>query len=103
MPHFAANAFRAIRIVRGGHRLSECGTGLAFLQSPDTFNAKCQTERHLYGGGMTGAAAGTTRLQRAEGRGHLAAKVQGGRTRIHELYQEGAAKIRLPDTFNASM
>ncbi len=35
---------------------------------------------------------------------HLAAKVQDGRTRIRaELYQEGAAKIRLPDTFDASM
>jgi urease accessory protein len=30
-------------------------------------------------------------------------KALGGRTRIRELYQEGAAKIRLPDTFNASM
>lgn len=44
-----------------------------------------------------------TRPQRAEGRGHLAAKLLGGRTRIRELYQEGAAKIRLPDTFDASM
>ncbi|MGZ2500018.1 urease accessory protein [Rhizobium beringeri] len=51
---------------------------------------------------MTIAAAGT-RLQRAEGRGHLAAKLFDGRTRIRELYQEGAAKIRLPDTFDASM
>ncbi|MFF0922018.1 urease accessory protein UreD [Rhizobium leguminosarum] len=51
---------------------------------------------------MTIAAAGT-RPQRAEGRGHLAAKLFAGRTRIRELYQEGAAKIRLPDTFDASM
>ncbi|KQV83742.1 urease accessory protein UreD [Rhizobium sp. Root1220] len=51
---------------------------------------------------MTNAAA-TTRPQRAEGQGHLAAKFLGGRTRIRELYQEGAAKIRLPDTFDASM
>jgi urease accessory protein len=51
---------------------------------------------------MTNAAQ-ATRPQRAEGRGHLAAKALGGRTRIRELYQEGAAKIRLPDTFNASM
>ncbi|WP_105008227.1 urease accessory protein UreD [Rhizobium leguminosarum] len=51
---------------------------------------------------MTIAAAGT-RPQRAEGRGHLAAKLFDGRTRIRELYQEGAAKIRLPDTFDASM
>ncbi|MBY5416678.1 urease accessory protein UreD [Rhizobium johnstonii] len=51
---------------------------------------------------MTIAAAGT-RPQRAEGHGHLAAKLFDGRTRIRELYQEGAAKIRLPDTFDASM
>ncbi|WP_454850669.1 urease accessory protein UreD [Rhizobium binxianense] len=51
---------------------------------------------------MTIAAAGT-RPQRAEGRGHLAAKAFAGRTRIRELYQDGAAKIRLPDTFDASM
>ncbi|MBB2693614.1 UNVERIFIED_ORG: urease accessory protein [Rhizobium esperanzae] len=51
---------------------------------------------------MTIAAAGT-RPQRAEGRGYLAAKLLDGRTRLRELYQEGAAKIRLPDTFDASM
>ncbi|MBX5219300.1 urease accessory protein UreD [Rhizobium sp. NLR8a] len=51
---------------------------------------------------MTIAAAGT-RPQRAEGRGHLAARLLDGRTRIRELYQEGAAKIRLPDTFDTSM
>ncbi|QND42843.1 urease accessory protein UreD [Rhizobium leguminosarum bv. viciae] len=51
---------------------------------------------------MTTVAA-STRPQRAEGRGHLAAKLFDGRTRIRELYQEGAAKIRLPDTFDASM
>lgn len=48
-------------------------------------------------------AAASTRPQRAEGRGHLAAKALDGRTRLRELYQEGAAKIRLPDTFDASM
>ncbi|MBB2711552.1 urease accessory protein UreD [Rhizobium sophoriradicis] len=47
--------------------------------------------------------ATATRPQRAEGRGHLAAKLLDGRTRLRELYQEGAAKIRLPDTFDASM
>ncbi|CDM58848.1 MULTISPECIES: urease accessory protein UreD [Rhizobium] len=51
---------------------------------------------------MTNAAA-ATRPQRAEGRGHLAAKALDGRTRLRELYQEGAAKIRLPDTFDSSM
>jgi urease accessory protein len=49
------------------------------------------------------AAAASTRPQRAEGRGHLAAKALGGRTRLAELFQEGAAKIRLPDTFDHSM
>ncbi|SEH75860.1 urease accessory protein [Rhizobium tibeticum] len=56
----------------------------------------------LEGDGMTNAAA-ATRPQRAEGRGHLAAKALDGRTRLRELYQEGAAKIRLPDTFDSSM
>ena len=41
--------------------------------------------------------------QRAWGKGRLAAKSQGGRTRVAELYQEGCAKIRLPKTFDASM
>jgi urease accessory protein len=49
------------------------------------------------------AAAASTRPQRAEGRGHLAAKALGGRTRLCELFQEGAAKIRLPETFDDSM
>ncbi|MGG6897488.1 MULTISPECIES: urease accessory protein UreD [Rhizobium] len=44
-----------------------------------------------------------TKPQRARGRGHLAAKSLGGRTRLAELFQEGAAKIRLPDTFDNSM
>jgi urease accessory protein len=59
--------------------------------------------RRLFAGdGMTSAAA-TTRPQRAEGRGHLAASMLDGRTRLREFYQEGAAKIRLPQTFDASM
>ncbi|WP_132518688.1 urease accessory protein UreD [Rhizobium sp. BK376] len=49
------------------------------------------------------AAAVSTRPQRAEGYGHLAAKALNGRTRLAELFQEGAAKIRLPDTFDHSM
>src|SRR6187402_1785151 len=51
---------------------------------------------------MTTVTAGT-RPQRAEGRGHLAAKWLEGRTRLAEFFQEGAAKIRLPDTFDSSM
>ncbi|WP_337267691.1 urease accessory protein UreD [Oryzifoliimicrobium ureilyticus] len=45
----------------------------------------------------------STRPQRAEGRGHLAVKARDGQSRIDELYQEGAAKIRLPATFDGSM
>lgn len=51
---------------------------------------------------MTVAVA-STRPQRAEGRGYLTAKAAGGRTRLAEFFQEGAAKIRLPHTFDASM
>ncbi|THV21385.1 urease accessory protein UreD [Peteryoungia ipomoeae] len=39
------------------------------------------------------------RQQRARGIGRLVTKSLGGRTRIAELYQEGAAKIRLPQSF----
>lgn len=49
------------------------------------------------------AALASTRPQRAEGRGHVTAKALDGRTRLAELFQDGAAKIRLPDTFNGSM
>lgn len=40
-----------------------------------------------------------TRQQRARGIGRLVTKSLGGRTRIAELFQEGAAKIRLPESF----
>ena len=41
--------------------------------------------------------------QRAWGKGRLVAKPFAGRTRLAEFYQEGCAKIRLPDTFDATM
>ncbi len=41
--------------------------------------------------------------QRAWGRGRLVAKPFAGRTRIAELYQEGCAKIRLPQSFDGAM
>lgn len=41
--------------------------------------------------------------QRAWGKGRLAAKPFAGRTRLAEFYQEGCAKIRLPDTFDTTM
>ncbi len=41
--------------------------------------------------------------QRAWGKGRLVAKPFAGRTRIAELYQEGCAKIRLPESFDGKM
>lgn len=41
--------------------------------------------------------------QRARGKGRLVTKLFDGRTRLAELYQEGSAKIRLPDTFSPEM
>lgn len=41
--------------------------------------------------------------QRARGRGAIVAKALDGRSRIAELFQEGAAKIRLPKTFTEEM
>lgn len=41
--------------------------------------------------------------QRARGTGRLTAKWLDGRTRLAELYQEGCAKIRLPETFSGEM
>ena len=44
-----------------------------------------------------------TRQQRARGVGRLVTKSLSGRTRIAELYQEGAAKIRLPESFTGEL
>jgi urease accessory protein len=41
--------------------------------------------------------------QRARGAGRLVTKAFGDRTRLAELYQEGCAKIRLPETFLPQM
>ncbi|MDE1157915.1 MAG: urease accessory protein UreD [Neorhizobium sp.] len=41
--------------------------------------------------------------QRARGTGRLVTKAFGGRTRLDEFYQEGCAKIRLPETFSPEM
>lgn len=41
--------------------------------------------------------------QRARGRGEIGAKRVEGRSRIDVLFQEGAAKIRLPETFSEEM
>ena len=43
------------------------------------------------------------RLQRARGEGRVETQLLDGRTRLHALYQEGAAKIRLPHTHDASL
>jgi len=49
------------------------------------------------------AEAAVVAPQRAWGKGRLVAKPFAGRTRLAEFYQEGCAKIRLPDTFDATM
>ncbi len=49
------------------------------------------------------AIAETPRLQRAQGEGHISTQLLDGRTRLRALYQEGAAKIRLPHTHDASL
>lgn len=41
--------------------------------------------------------------QRARGKGRLVTKLSVGRTRLDEFYQEGCAKIRLPETFSPDM
>jgi urease accessory protein len=41
--------------------------------------------------------------QRARGAGRLVTKAFGGWTRLAEFYQEGCAKIRLPETFSPEM
>jgi urease accessory protein len=43
------------------------------------------------------------RLQRARGEGRIATQLLDGRTRLKTFYQEGAAKIRLPHTHDASL
>ena len=42
-------------------------------------------------------------MQRARGTGRVTTSVRDGITRIAELYQEGAAKIRLPNTHDNSL
>ncbi|MDO9415017.1 urease accessory protein UreD [Pararhizobium sp.] len=48
-------------------------------------------------------AAENQRPQRANGRGRLVTKPLDGRTRLSELYQEGCAKIRMPESFTPAM
>ncbi|KXG86273.1 urease accessory protein UreD [Agrobacterium bohemicum] len=43
------------------------------------------------------------RPQRARGRGRIVTKALNGRSRLDQLFQEGCAKIRLPDTFSNEM
>jgi urease accessory protein len=49
------------------------------------------------------ASAAAILPQRARGSGWLKAKRQGGRTRLDTFYQEGCAKVRLPETFDGTM
>ena len=46
----------------------------------------------------TGVQESVVRMQRTSGTGRLAVRSLDGRTRLGRLYQEGAAKIRLPKT-----
>ena len=48
-------------------------------------------------------AASAPLLQRARGEGRVTTQLRDGYTRIAELYQEGAAKIRLPHTHDRSL
>lgn len=52
---------------------------------------------------MPAAAAPPVQLQRARGTGRIATQLQDGRTRLASLYQEGCAKIRLPNTHDQSL
>lgn len=45
---------------------------------------------------MTGAVAAAPRLQRTQGRAHVGFRAEAGRTRLADLHQQGAAKVRLP-------
>jgi urease accessory protein len=42
-------------------------------------------------------------MQRARGEGHIVTQFQDGRTRLKTFYQEGCAKIRLPNTHDQSL
>ena len=48
-------------------------------------------------------AAAIVPMQRARGEGRLTTQLREGRTRIETLYQEGASKIRLPNTHDRSL
>jgi urease accessory protein len=49
------------------------------------------------------ATPATPSLQRVRGEGRIVAKLVDGRTRIATLFQEGAAKVRLPHTHDATL
>lgn len=52
---------------------------------------------------MTAAAAPLVHHQRASGDARIATQLQDGRTRLKTFYQEGCAKIRLPNTHDQSL
>lgn len=51
----------------------------------------------------TGTGAAVAQMQRARGEGRVETQLLDGRTRLHALFQEGAAKILLPNTHDASL
>ncbi len=52
---------------------------------------------------MSVAMTPATALQRARGQGRVTTQLVGGRTRLQALYQDGCAKIRLPNTHDESL
>ena len=52
---------------------------------------------------MNAQQATVGRPQRAKGSGRLSVKRSDGKSRIETLFQEGCAKIRLPDTFDETL
>lgn len=47
-------------------------------------------------------ASPPVKMQRAQGEGRIAVSFKGGRTRLDDLYQSGAAKIRLPGVYDGT-
>jgi urease accessory protein len=52
---------------------------------------------------VAAAVAASPRLQRARGDGRIETQIIDGRTRLATLYQDGCAKIRLPNTHDESL
>lgn len=51
---------------------------------------------------QTGQQPAEVKMQRAEGEGRISVSLKGGKTRLDDLYQSGAAKIRLPQVHDGN-